>query len=511
MPPVAQTPTINFKRLIELVRPYPYLYNRQEPKFKDVALKNQRWNMIGAEFGITGDHAAQKFRTMRTKYQDLKRMNDASRYYGKYVGRPRWRYYDLMDEFLRGNEDTPNPAPSETPVMVISNICSVAEQAPAVAGTQGEGLIDPEVGHSTLVAVDELLLVGTRCVPAILVLLVVITCVTATVFMFKALSRKTQKAEKCTTDSQDAVDMRGKTVVVTGGNAGIGFETALQLSRLGARVIVACRCESKGRAAVEAIRRATGNDRVEFALLDVGSLSSVRRFANELLATEERLDVLVNNAGITDIMKRSGPSRVVNVTSSLYRLGRVPWDQLETAARGGASFEYPGVESTYASSKLLLNLFSVELARQLQGTGVTCNAVHPGVVSTDFNQKEPGFRHFLWNAFLHTFGTSPRKGARGPVHLASSPKLHDVSGKYFVSCRQSSWSRKVLDEETAHKVWCRSADLVRAVLEDVDKESSSAPRPVVRNCSNGAAQEGPHCGNSRTPRRESCHGSACDL
>ncbi|XP_075723376.1 uncharacterized protein LOC119167895 isoform X3 [Rhipicephalus microplus] len=448
MPPVAQTPTINFKRLIELVRPYPYLYNRQEPKFKDVALKNQRWNMIGAEFGITGDHAAQKFRTMRTKYQDLKRMNDASRYYGKYVGRPRWRYYDLMDEFLRGNEDTPNPAPSETPVMVISNICSVAEQAPAVAGTQGEGLIDPEVGHSTLVAVDELLLVGTRCVPAILVLLVVITCVTATVFMFKALSRKTQKAEKCTTDSQDAVDMRGKTVVVTGGNAGIGFETALQLSRLGARVIVACRCESKGRAAVEAIRRATGNDRVEFALLDVGSLSSVRRFANELLATEERLDVLVNNAGITaprqkrltcegveitlatnylgpfllthlllDIMKRSGPSRVVNVTSSLYRLGRVPWDQLETAARGGASFEYPGVESTYASSKLLLNLFSVELARQLQGTESSqrrAGSGPPGVLAQTARREREVLR-LLSTVVLVPQGPRRRDGAQGVV------------------------------------------------------------------------------------------------
>ncbi|KAH8027199.1 hypothetical protein HPB51_003641 [Rhipicephalus microplus] len=156
-------------------------------------------------------------------------------------------------------------------------------------------------GHSTLVAVDELLLVGTRCtVPAIIVLLVVISCVIATVFTFKALSRKTQKTEKCATDSQDDVDMRGKTVVVTGGNAGIGFETALQLSRLGARVIVACRCESKGRAAVETIRRATGNDKVEFASLDVGSLTSVRRFANELLATEERLDVLVNNAGSQD-------------------------------------------------------------------------------------------------------------------------------------------------------------------------------------------------------------------
>ncbi|KAL1429806.1 hypothetical protein MTO96_015669 [Rhipicephalus appendiculatus] len=321
-------------------------------------------------------------------------------------------------------------------------------------------------GHPTLLAVDELLFVDTRCQPTILVLLVVIVCVIATAFVFKALSRKKRKTERC----MDHYTRRR-----------IGFETALQLSRLGARVIVACRCESKGRAAVEAIRHATGNDRVEFALLDVGSLTSVRRFANKLLATEERLDVLVNNAAITDILKRSGPSRVVNVTSALYRLGRVPWDQLETAGRGGASFEYPGVESTYASSKLLLNLFSVELARQLQGTGVTCNAVHPGVVSTNFNQKEPGLRHFLWNSFLHTFGTS-------------------------------TWSRKVLDEETAHKVWCHSAELVRAVLEeDLDNDTSRARQSAVRDCCNGTAQDGQLCGNSGIPRQGSCSSSLCNL
>ncbi|XP_037499787.1 retinol dehydrogenase 12-like [Rhipicephalus sanguineus] len=379
-------------------------------------------------------------------------------------------------------------------------------------------------GHPTLLAIDELLLVDTRCQHTILLLFVVIVCVIATVAMFKALSRKKRKAKMCMDQSHSDVDMSGKTVVVTGANAGIGFETALQLSRLGARVIVACRCESKGRAAVEAIRHATGNDMVEFAPLDVGSLTSVRRFAKKLLATEERLDVLVNNAGITappqkrlthegveitiatnylgpflltnlllDILKRSGPSRVVNVTSSLYRLGRVPWEQLEAAGRGGASFEYPGVESTYASSKLLLNLFSVELARKLQGTEVTCNAVHPGVVATDFNQKESGLRHYLWNSFLHTFGTSPRKGARGSVYLASSPGLRDVSGKYFVSCQQSSWSRKVLDEETSHKVWCRSVELVRAVLEDVDNDSSRPLKSIFRNCCNGVAQDDQFC------------------
>ncbi|XP_065307066.1 retinol dehydrogenase 14-like isoform X1 [Dermacentor albipictus] len=354
-------------------------------------------------------------------------------------------------------------------------------------------------GHPPLLAVDRLLFVDARVQHTVLLLLAVILCVFATVVMFKALSRKKRKGELCLDHSHDVSDMRGKTVVVTGGNAGIGFETALELSRLGARVIVAARCPSKGHAACEAIRRLTGNDRVEFALLDVGSLASVRGFAKRLLASERRLDVLVNNAGITaprekrltregieitlatnylgpflltnlllDLLKRSGPSRVVNVTSSLYRLGRIPWEQLEAPGGGGASIEYPGVESTYASSKLLLNLFSVQLARQLQGTEVTCNAVHPGVVATTINQKEPGVRHFLWNSFLHTFGTSPRKGARGSVYLASSPGLRDVTGKYFVSCRESSWSRKVLDEETAYEVWCRSAELVRAVLADAD-------------------------------------------
>ncbi|KAH6926876.1 hypothetical protein HPB50_022645 [Hyalomma asiaticum] len=302
-------------------------------------------------------------------------------------------------------------------------------------------------GHPTLLAIDRLLFVDARCQHTTLLLLAAIVCViVATVVMFRALSRKKRKAEITVDHSHDVADMRGKTVVITGANAGIGFETALELSRLGARVILACRCPRKGRAAAEAIRHVTGNDSVEFALLDLGSLTSVRRFARRILATEKRLDVLINNAGITappqkrltregieitmatnylgpflltnlllDMLKRSGQGRVVNVTSALYRLGRVPWEQLEAPARGGATFRYPGVEPTYASSKLL----------------------------------------------------SPRKGARGLVYLASSTGLRDVSGKYFVSCRQSSWSSKVLDEETAYKVWCRSAELVCAVLADV--------------------------------------------
>ncbi|XP_070377997.1 uncharacterized protein [Dermacentor albipictus] len=146
MQPAAPMPAIDFERLIELVRPFPYLYDRNEPEFKDVALKNHRWQLIGAEFGITGDHAAQKFRTMKTKYKDLKRMHEVARAHGRPVTRPRWRYYELMDDFMRGRDETPRH--SSAPVMVISNIYSVAEQSPAVAVTESEAPIVPELWPS---------------------------------------------------------------------------------------------------------------------------------------------------------------------------------------------------------------------------------------------------------------------------------------------------------------------------------------------------------------------------
>lgn len=114
---------VDFERLIELVRPFPFLFDRNEPDFKDVALKNQRWREIGAEFGISGEHAAQKFRTMKTKYKDLRRVHEAAA--GNRSRPPRWRYYKLMDDILRGRylpESLASPAG-----MIISNVCSFAE------------------------------------------------------------------------------------------------------------------------------------------------------------------------------------------------------------------------------------------------------------------------------------------------------------------------------------------------------------------------------------------------
>ncbi|XP_077522232.1 uncharacterized protein LOC144133211 isoform X1 [Amblyomma americanum] len=136
------TPQIDFERLVALVRPFPYLYDRTEPEFKDVALKSHRWQLIGAEFGITGEHAAQKFRTMKTKYKDLRRARELAGVAA--VGRPRWRYYDLMDDFM-GTRERETDSGSAEPVMVISNIFSVAEASASGADPEREAAIVPEV------------------------------------------------------------------------------------------------------------------------------------------------------------------------------------------------------------------------------------------------------------------------------------------------------------------------------------------------------------------------------
>lgn len=283
--------------------------------------------------------------------------------------------------------------------------------------------------------------------------------------------------------------MRGKTVIVTGANAGIGFATAMELAARGARVILACRSPCRGQRAAEAIRELTGNKEVVCKTVDMGCMHSVKAFATEILSSEPRLDVLINNAAVTgpndrrlteenlevtfatnyigpflltnllsDLLQRSAPSRVVNVTSSMYTMGKITLDDLNSANG------YPGAEAAYSKSKLALNLFTVELARRLKGSGVTCNALHPGVVATQFNRKEQDLRHFLWNVFLQAFGKSPRDGARTSLQLATAAQLEDVTGKYFVSNGEAPWSSTVLDEDLAGSLWEKSKDIVRNVL-----------------------------------------------
>ncbi|XP_059701504.1 retinol dehydrogenase 13-like isoform X3 [Haemorhous mexicanus] len=196
--------------------------------------------------------------------------------------------------------------------------------------------------------------------------------------LLRATRRNPWDPRKCPTD------LTGKTVIVTGANSGIGKCVAMELARRNARTILACRSRERGQAAVQEIRAATGNPAVLLRLLDTGSLASVRAFAAAVLREEPRLDVLVNNAGVTDLLKTSAPARVVNVSSFRHSVGTADSGYLTGQRCPG------GYDAAYNSTKLMNVLFTAELARRLQGTGVTANALSPGVVSTSI------MRHFGW-------------------------------------------------------------------------------------------------------------------
>ena len=282
--------------------------------------------------------------------------------------------------------------------------------------------------------------------------------------------------------------MAGKTVIVTGGNSGIGKATAVALAKSGARMIITARDPGRGQAAVEEIRRASGSDQVELVVFDLGDLASVRAGAADLLARCPRIDVLVNNAGLvltdrsetvdgyestfavnhlgpflltellTDRLVASAPSRVVNVASTAHRSARhgLDFDDLQSL-RG-----YKGMQ-VYGSSKLANILFTTELARRLSGKAVAVNAVHPGTVATGYGRD--GDTHGLL-AFglkvIKPFILTPEKGARTTVFLASSPEVAGVTGKYFVKSKARNPSAAARDEAAAHRLWTVSEELVGA-------------------------------------------------
>ena len=285
-------------------------------------------------------------------------------------------------------------------------------------------------------------------------------------------------------------DMRGKTVVVTGGNSGIGFETAATLAQMGARVLVTARNADKGRAAVARITEraeAVGAEGgAQLVVFDLADLASVRRGAEEILEQASRLNVLVNNAGLilserresvdgleatfatnhlgpfllTNLLleriRASAPSRIVNVASGAHRTARkgMPFEDLQSEKR------YAGMR-VYGESKLANILFTLELARRLEGTGVTANSLHPGTVRTGYGADgdTSGFLA-LGIKTGSPFFLTPAQGARTSVYLSSSPEVEGVSGQYFVKCKPAqpkSWAR---DADAARHLWQVSEELV---------------------------------------------------
>ena len=283
-------------------------------------------------------------------------------------------------------------------------------------------------------------------------------------------------------------DMSGKTVVVTGANTGIGKETAVALARVGARVVVTSRDAAKGEAAVRDIRADSGSGAVEVLPLDLADQRSIRAFADELLAATDRIDVLVNNAGIvlahrtetvdgfettfgvnhlgsfvvTDLLldriRASAPARIVNVSSHAHKQARkgLDFDDLQSE-RSYKPFD------VYAKTKLANIHFTNVLAERLDGTGVTVNALHPGFVASRFGRDgDGGTLAEIAMVLGRPLAISPEKGARTSVWAASAPELATTTGGYFYKCAPATTSRAAQDADAARRLWDVSEQLVRA-------------------------------------------------
>ncbi|MET0552710.1 MAG: SDR family NAD(P)-dependent oxidoreductase [Vicinamibacteria bacterium] len=254
-------------------------------------------------------------------------------------------------------------------------------------------------------------------------------------------------------------DLSGRTCVVTGANSGIGYETVRGLARMGARVVMVSRDAARGEAARAALARETGSDRLELEIADLSIQAQVRALADRLVARCARLDVLVNNAGtwsssrqetadgiertwatnqlayflLTDrlrhLLERSAPARIVVVASDLAR----GLDLEDVAFRRRP---YDGV-AAYAQSKQSNRMWTWALARRLEGTGVTANALHPGGVDTPLFAKGGGWKSWAGAAYGKLFGKTAADGASTVVHLASSAAVDGVSSRFWIDSREA--------------------------------------------------------------------------
>lgn len=273
--------------------------------------------------------------------------------------------------------------------------------------------------------------------------------------------------------------------VVTGASSGIGLEIARGLARTGVPVILVGRDPEKTDRALADVRASTGNDQITALRADFSSLDEVRRLAEQILDHDDRVGVLVNNAGLwhpklrlsqdgyedtmavnhlapfllthllLPALKRAAPSRVVNVSSRLHaRPRRLDFDTLRPGGK------YAGMKA-YQQSKLANVLFTRELARRVQGDDIIVNAVHPGdVAATGVTRESPLLRvgaRLVWRFF-----DSPEKGARTPLHAALSDDVQGVTGAYFHDCRLREPSPAAQDDGAARRLWERSAEITRA-------------------------------------------------
>jgi NAD(P)-dependent dehydrogenase (short-subunit alcohol dehydrogenase family) len=272
--------------------------------------------------------------------------------------------------------------------------------------------------------------------------------------------------------------IKDKIVMITGANSGIGKATALELNRFGAKVIMMCRNEKRAQKAKEEIIEDTGNSDIEIIICDLADLDSIRNAAAEFKKKYDKLHVLINNAGLIsfkkqftangfertwgtnhighflltmlllDVIKKNSPARIINLSSHGHNFAsKEPLEDMYYENK-----KYKHIKA-YGDSKLMNIWFTKELARRLEGTGVTVNAVHPGGIRTGFGKRGNPWWYQLGYYIATPVLKSPAKGARTSIHLASSSEVADITGKYWAKCKEKKSSKQSLEEESQKKLW----------------------------------------------------------
>lgn len=294
--------------------------------------------------------------------------------------------------------------------------------------------------------------------------------------------------------------MEGKICLVTGTSAGIGKATAIGLAKMGATVVAVMRDSEKSRKALSEIKAKSGkgDSSIIYLAADLSSQSSVKSLAVDVNNRFSRLDVLLNNAGVTefslsktidgiettfavntlapflltslllDKLESSAPSRIVNVSSDASDGAKIDFENLQ----GEKKYSMFG---NYGQSKLALNLLTVEFSRRLSGSGVTANFLHPGVIRTDLGSQKLNPVLKALAKFVKLFMGSPEKGARTSIYLASSPEVASVSGRYFANCKERKANPVSYDADTAKRLW--------DVCEELTGISPASERSLTRSFS----------------------------
>jgi NAD(P)-dependent dehydrogenase (short-subunit alcohol dehydrogenase family) len=278
-------------------------------------------------------------------------------------------------------------------------------------------------------------------------------------------------------------EMTGRICIVTGSNSGIGKQTALALAKMGATIVMVVRNKIRGEKTLKEIISQTGNKDANLMISDLSSMNSIRNFTEEFKKTYSRLDVLINNAGavfnkrqvtpegfertlavnylapflltheLLNLLKNSSPSRIINLTSGLAKKGKVDLDDLQSEKN------YAGMQ-VYTNAKLMLILFTYELAKRLEGKRVTANVAMPGFVATNLGKNSGSLRSAILFKLVRPMQINAKKGAQTSVYLASSEQIRTVSGKCFSKKKITITCPLSYDEEIQKLLWDKTQSML---------------------------------------------------